>query len=76
MFPENVRNRKLGEILVFHALIALTLHEDDQRERGTFLAILIHITVKACVRFFLTNFYFSPNDSPSKTMKDFFISFK
>ena len=24
---------------------------------------------KACVRFFLTAFYFSQNDSPSKTMK-------
>ena len=27
---------------------------------------------KACVRYFLINFYFSPNDSPSKTMKDVF----
>ena len=26
--------------------------------------------LKGCVRNFLTNFYFSPNDSPSKTMKD------
>ena len=25
---------------------------------------------KACVRYFLSNFYFSPNDSPSKTMKN------
>ena len=28
--------------------------------------------LKPCVRYFLTNFYFSPNDSPSKTMKDVF----
>ena len=28
--------------------------------------------VKACVRYFLSNFYFSPNDSPSKTMKNVF----
>ena len=28
--------------------------------------------VKACVRYFLLNFYFSPNDSPSKTLKDVF----
>ena len=28
--------------------------------------------VKACVRYFLRNFYFPPNDSPSKTMKDVF----
>ena len=27
---------------------------------------------KACVRYFLTNFYFSPIDSPSKTMRDVF----
>ena len=25
-----------------------------------------------CVRYFLSNFYFSPNDSPSKTMKNVF----
>ena len=31
---------------------------------------------KACVSYFLSNFYFSPNDSPSKTMKIFFISSK
>ena len=28
--------------------------------------------IKACVRYFLSNFYFSPNDSPSKTMKNIF----
>ena len=28
---------------------------------------------KACVRYFLPNFYFSPNDSPSKTMKKVFL---
>ena len=32
--------------------------------------------VKACVGYFLSNFYFSPNDSPSKTMKMFYTSFK
>ena len=31
---------------------------------------------KACVRCILSNFYFSPNDSPSKTVKMFFISSK
>ena len=30
------------------------------------------VLLKACVRYFLTNFYFSQNDSPSKTMKDGF----
>ena len=28
--------------------------------------------VKACVCYFLSNFYFFPNDSPSKTMKNVF----
>ena len=28
--------------------------------------------LKACVRYFLSNFCFSPNDSPSKTIKDVF----
>ena len=33
--------------------------------------------IKACVRYFLTNFDLSPNDSPSKTMKDvFYFSWK
>ena len=27
---------------------------------------------KACVRYFLSNFYYSPNDSLSKTMKNIF----
>ena len=27
---------------------------------------------KACIRYFLRNFYFLPNDRPSKTMKDVF----
>ena len=34
-------------------------------ERGGYL-------FKACVRYFLSNFYFSPNNSPSKTMKNIF----
>ena len=30
------------------------------------------VNLKACVRYFLSNFYFSPNDSPLKTMKNVF----
>ena len=30
------------------------------------------IKFKACIRYFLSKFYFSPNDSPSKTMKNLF----
>ena len=28
--------------------------------------------LKACIRYFLSNFYFSPNDSHSKTIKNVF----
>ena len=28
--------------------------------------------VKACVRYFVSSFYISPNDNPSKTMKNAF----
>ena len=34
----------------------------------------IIIFLKACVRYFLSNFYFPPNDSPSETIKNIFIS--
>ena len=33
--------------------------------------VYVHV-IKACVRYFLSNFYFLPNDSPSKTMKNVF----
>ena len=33
---------------------------------------LVVLVFKACVRYFLTNFYFSPNDNPAKIMKDVF----
>ena len=32
-----------------------------------------HGMVKGCVRYFLSNFYLPPNDSPSKTMKNVFL---
>ena len=32
------------------------------------------ISFKACVHYILSNFGFSPNDSPSKTMKNVFYS--
>ena len=38
--------------------------------------ILINSQLKAYVRYFLSIFYFSPNDSPSKTTKNGFISSK
>ena len=30
------------------------------------------VIFKACVSYFLSNFYFSPNDNPSKAMKNVF----
>ena len=40
------------------------------QELNLWLALLKGI--KACVRYFLSNFYFSPNKSPSKTMTNAF----
>ena len=37
---------------------------------------MIYYIFKACVRYFLLNFYFSPNDNPSKTMKNVFYFIK
>ena len=40
----------------------------------SYLVIITDITasIKACVRYFHQIFIFSPNDSPSKTMKNVF----
>ena len=35
-------------------------------------ASLTKVKYKACVHYFLSNFYFSPNDSPLETMKNVF----
>ena len=32
----------------------------------------VNTNIKACVRYFLSNFYVLPNDSPLKTMKNVF----
>ena len=34
------------------------------------ILLIIFFFFKACVRYFLSNFYFLPNDSPSETMKN------
>ena len=34
---------------------------------------IIYYIFKACVCYFLSNFYFSPNDTPSKTMKNVYF---
>ena len=42
--------------------------------KDTFFSIIRpNLSFKACVRYFLSNFYFSSNDSPSKTTKNVFL---
>ena len=38
-----------------------------------FTLLIRQTTLKACVCYFLSNFYFSPNDNPSKAMKNVFL---
>ena len=54
-------------------LKALTLFLAIQQSQSKHSRLVLQKNFfKACVRYFLTNFYLSPNDSPSKTMKDVF----
>ena len=48
---------------------SVTIHQRN-------LQLLATEIVKACVRYFLSNFYLSPNDSPSKIMKSFSFHLK
>ena len=62
-------NTKLWEILSRYIL------ENNYFEKNRELSMKNPIEksiFKACVCYFLSNFYFSPNDSPSKTMKNAF----
>ena len=43
---------------------------------GLVFFIVYFVIFKACVCYFLTNFYFLPNDSASKTMKKFLFHLK
>ena len=52
---------------------------DDKRfvlDDGIHTLASFHKRLKACVCYFLSKFYFSPNDSPSKIVKNVFISLK
>ena len=42
----------------------------EVKEREHLSTFQRQAVIKACVCYFLSNFYFSPNDSPSKTMKN------
>ena len=61
----------LGEYLLKQIVVVLKPPE------WKFMAIIARMsTFKACVCYFLSNFYFSPNDSPSKTEKYFLFHLK
>ena len=53
--------------LVYHFTVPLT-----ERQHSFFMIQRPDFVLKACVRYFLSNFYFSPNDSPLKIMKNIF----
>ena len=43
-----------------------------KKKKYDFVNFFAENLLKACVSYFLSNFYFSPNNSPSKTMKNVF----
>ena len=53
-----------------YACICLNKQDSQYASDPKYVKILN--MVKACARYLLSNFYFSPNDSPSKTMKNVF----
>ena len=59
-------NRKMITLTFFELYIVYV------KIRTTVFPYLLVNLFKAYVCYFLSNFYFSPNDSPSKTMKSFF----
>ena len=61
----------LGEYLLKQIVVVLKPPE------WKFMTIIARMsTFKACVCYFLSNFYFSPNDTPSKTEKYFLFHLK
>ena len=63
---------KLGQLIEY--LVRNILMEKVDRKHARKAVALPRF--KDCIRYFLTNFYFSPDASPSKTMEDVFISSK
>ena len=50
----------------------LPIQPDEIKSYTVPVSNINDVKLKACVRYFLTNFYFLPNDSPSKTIKNVF----
>ena len=57
-----------GDILTKFSITIKTTYIRNSR-------ILLFNNLKACVRYFLSNFSFSPTDDPLKTMKNVFYFF-
>ena len=74
LFYVDVFKRKLGLICKLGLLIEYLLRNSSMEKLYRKHAIKTSAIApfKVCVYYFLTNFYFSPNDSPSKTMEDVF----
>ena len=67
-------SHKSGKLKSNPVGIKCGIFQGDSLSPLPFCLTLIRLTAerKACIRYFLSNFYFSPNDSPSKTMKNVF----
>ena len=71
MFSREFSKRNfLDEFFVEHLR---TTAPKSNRSFKPYLQTSTELPIKACARYFSSNFYFSPNDSPSKTMKNIFL---
>ena len=88
---ENMRQTNFKKLFKFHnfrEIFYCDMIRNQEHKFGCFSTIAIYqnyfrkekygqVHFKACVHYFLSKFYFSPNDTLSKTMKnDFLINFK
>ena len=83
---ENIGQTNFKKLFKFHNFMEIfycDIIRNQEHEFGCFSTIAIYqnyfrkekygqVHFKACVHYFLSNFYFSPNDSLSKTMKNAF----
>ena len=62
----------LTSTTVFHLLMRKVFETYQVHYTVLLIAFEFAFILIGSVRYFFTNFYFSPNDSPSETMKDVF----
>ena len=61
------------QILVWKTALAASFEALTHHQNlASLIKACVASLIKACVPYFLSNFYFSPNDSPSKTMENIF----